>query len=53
MAWKKVAEKNEIPEGKGKEFVVDGKHIAIFNQTDYMVLTPYVYTKTVHLRQAN
>lgn len=32
MAWKKVGEKNDIPEGSGKEFVVDGKRIAIFNQ---------------------
>ncbi|HXV37969.1 MAG TPA: Rieske 2Fe-2S domain-containing protein [Nitrosopumilaceae archaeon] len=35
MVWKKVAEKNEIPEGKGKEFVIDGKHVAIFNQNGY------------------
>ena len=32
MTWKKIAEKSEIPEGKGEEFVVDGKHIAVFNQ---------------------
>jgi nitrite reductase/ring-hydroxylating ferredoxin subunit len=38
MAWKKITEKNEIPEGKGKEFVVDGKHIAIFNQNGYHCL---------------
>ena len=35
MVWKKVAEKNEIPEGSGKECIVDGKHIAIFNQDGY------------------
>ena len=35
MAWKKVAEKNEIEKGKGKEFNVDGKRIAIFNQDGY------------------
>ena len=32
MVWRKVAEKNEIPQGKGKEFMVDGKRIAVFNQ---------------------
>ena len=32
MTWKKVAEKNEIAPGKGREFVIDGKKIAIFNQ---------------------
>ena len=35
MAWKKVAEKNEIEKGKGKEFNIDGKRIAIFNQDGY------------------
>ena len=35
MAWRKVAEKNEIEKGKGKEFNVDGKRIAIFNQEGY------------------
>jgi len=35
MAWKKVAEKNSIEIGKGREFDVDGKKIAIFNQNGY------------------
>jgi len=38
MAWKKVAEKDEIAAGKGKEFVVDGKRIAIFNQNGFHAL---------------
>ena len=38
MAWKKIAEKDEIALGKGKEFVVDGKRIAIFNQNGYHAL---------------
>ena len=32
MAWKKVAEKNDIAPGKGREFLVDGKKIEIYNQ---------------------
>ena len=35
MAWKKIAEKNEISSGKGKAFKIDGKQIAIFNQNGY------------------
>jgi nitrite reductase/ring-hydroxylating ferredoxin subunit len=35
MAWKKVAEKDSIEKGKGMEFNVDGKRIAIFNQDGY------------------
>ncbi len=35
MAWKKIAEKNEITSGKGKAFKIDGKQIAIFNQDGY------------------
>lgn len=35
MAWKKVAETNAVAPGKGKEFLVDGKHIAVFNQDGF------------------
>ena len=35
MAWKKIAEKSEIPSGKGKAFKIEGKQIAIFNQDGY------------------
>ncbi len=35
MTWKKVAEKNSIGKGKGREFRVDEKKIAIFNQNGY------------------
>ena len=35
MAWKKIAEKNEIAEGKGKTFKIEGKQIAIFNQDGF------------------
>ena len=35
MAWKKVAEKGSIAKGKGREFRVDEKKIAIFNQDGY------------------
>lgn len=38
MAWKKVAGKNDIAPGKGREFVVDGKKIAIFNQNGFHAL---------------
>lgn len=38
MTWKKVAEKNEIAPGKGREVVVDGKKIAIFNQNGFHAL---------------
>jgi len=38
LAWKKIAEKNEISPGKGKAFKVDGKQIAIFNQDGYHAL---------------
>lgn len=38
MVWKKVAEKNEIAPGKGREFSVDGKKIAIFNQNGFHAL---------------
>ena len=35
MVWKKIAEKDAIPQGQGKEFSVDGKRIAIFNQDGF------------------
>jgi nitrite reductase/ring-hydroxylating ferredoxin subunit len=38
MVWKKVAEKDSIPSGKGWEFKVDGKKIAIFNKNGYHAL---------------
>lgn len=38
MAWKKIAEKNEITAGKGKSFKIEGKQIAIFNQDGYHAL---------------
>ena len=38
MTWKKVAEKDSIGKGKGREFRVDEKKIAIFNQNGYHVI---------------
>ena len=38
MVLKKIAEKNEIPPGKGKAFKIDGKQIAIFNQDGFHAL---------------
>ena len=38
MTWKKIAEKNTISIGKGEEFDIDGKKIAIFNQGGYHAL---------------
>ena len=35
MTWKKVTEKDSIDKGKGREFRVDEKKIAIFNQNGY------------------
>ncbi len=35
MKWKKVAEKDSIDKGKGREFRVDEKKIAVFNQNGY------------------
>ena len=35
MTWKKIAEKNTISVGKGEEFDINGKKIAIFNQGGY------------------
>lgn len=31
MAWFKVAERHDIPSGKGKQFSVNGVDIAVFN----------------------
>lgn len=38
MVWKKVAEKGAIASGKGREFNIEGKRIAIFNQDGYHAL---------------
>ena len=38
MTWKKIAEKNTIMIGKGEEFDVGGKKIAVFNQGGYHAL---------------
>ena len=38
MAWRKVAEKDGVAPGKGKEFIIDGKRIAIFNQNGFHAL---------------
>ena len=38
MAWKKITEKNTIVSGKGMEFEIEGKKIAVFNQNGYHAL---------------
>ena len=38
MTWKKVTDKGTIQIGKSKEFEIDGKKIAIFNQDGYHAL---------------
>ena len=38
MTWKKITEKNTIVPGKGEEFDMDGKKIAVFNQNGYHAL---------------
>ncbi len=38
MVWKKVTEKNTIAANSGKEFDINGKKIAIFNQDGYHAL---------------
>jgi len=53
MVWKKVTEKNTIAANSGKEFDINGKKIAIFNQMDIMHWTEYVYIKTTQSLQAN
>ena len=35
MTWKKVAETDSIAKGKGREFKIENKTIAIFNQDGY------------------
>ena len=35
MNWKKIDEKGEISDGKGKAFKIEGKQIALFNQDGY------------------
>ncbi|GIT55228.1 MAG: hypothetical protein Ct9H300mP17_03870 [Candidatus Nitrosopelagicus sp.] len=36
MTWTKVAEKGDIQSGSSKEFEVEGKKIAVFNQDGFM-----------------
>jgi len=38
MVWRKVTEKNTIAANSGKEFDINGKKIAIFNQDGYHAL---------------
>ena len=38
LTWKKIAEKGTIQIGKSKEFEVEGKKIAVFNQDGYHAL---------------
>jgi len=38
MTWTKIAKKDEIEKGKGKQIEIDGKKIAIFNQDRYYAL---------------
>ena len=38
MTWKKITEKNTIVSGKGMEFEIDGKKIAVFHQNGYHAL---------------
>ena len=38
MTWKKITEKNTIVSGKGMEFEIEGKKIAVFNQYGYHAL---------------
>ena len=38
MTWIKVADKGKIPYGKGEEFDINGKKIAIFNKDGYYAL---------------
>ena len=38
MTWTKVAEKGDIQSGSSKEFEVDGKKIAVFNQDGFHAL---------------
>lgn len=38
MVWKKIAEKNAVAVGKGREFNIEGKRIAVFNQDGFHAL---------------
>ena len=38
MTWTKVAEKGDIQSGSSKEFEVEGKKIAVFNQDGFHAL---------------
>ncbi|MDI1495617.1 MAG: Rieske (2Fe-2S) domain protein [Cenarchaeum symbiont of Oopsacas minuta] len=38
MVWHKVGSKDQVPSGKGKEFKIEGKRIAVFNQDGYHAL---------------
>ena len=38
MAWKKIAEKGEVPSGGGKAFKIEDKQIAVFNQDGFHAL---------------
>ena len=38
MAWTKVAEKGDIQTGTSKEYEIDGKKIAVFNQDGFHAL---------------
>ena len=38
MAWTKVAEKDDIQIGRSKEYDVEGKKIAVFNQDGFHAL---------------
>ena len=38
LTWRKIAEKGAIQIGKSKEFEIEGKKIAVFNQDGYHAL---------------
>lgn len=38
MAWKKIAEKSEVPKGGSGEFELDGKKIALIHQDGWHAL---------------
>ena len=52
MTWKKVAEKDSIGKGKGREFRVDEKKIAIFNQNGYHAIEGICVHQDGHIAQA-
>ena len=51
MTWTKVAEKGDIQSGSSKEFEVDGKKIAVFNQDGFHALDGICSIKMVQLHQ--